>query len=454
MANTRKRKVVEALRRFLRDPNNWVTRDDAPAVHRQKLANLWSYALDLTGHDIAAALAAARDATMSGQQPGETRAAYTQRLGGVPSLAFGTTDPFGGVDKPQHFFQVALLVYTAGGFAAWGKLIGRLYEVYDAIRDLGHEPGHSTGGYDHGDIHADDLGAEFGSQLRITPGIPIGMYLRPQGESLPGAMDRLTHEASGTEVDKTPSASRASESFGSSPGSGSSGSELAVDGGFIRYDWGPAKKPAKTDAGTPDADPFEDDPTPEVDDSGTDDSGTAVYEYYPPGSTVPSKTETSSEPPIVDDSKQGNVWEGAMGLSSGTGAYWNSDWANPSKALPDPATLLRLLEERVWANRDPVNPDLSTVDQSLPGAGGLLPRRGNVDPVDESGSDKGGSVTTVTGGGAPINYNRAFPEFVQTAIEAGASVIIVQPPGGENDPHARTGRRKGLPGLLRKRSQR
>jgi hypothetical protein len=194
---------TEALRDYLRQPENRTTARDGQSLHKAAMSNIWDRALTLTHDDPMAALTVAMEAVKSGRQHGETKAEYVQRLDGVPSLAFGTGAPNAGVDKPQHFFATARESFAAaigtmdydpisrtwsppmtGIGEAYGNVVGRLYEVKDGIEGLWSR----TGGYDSGDVHADDLGAAFGAALASQFATPD--QLRP-GATLPRISDYL-----------------------------------------------------------------------------------------------------------------------------------------------------------------------------------------------------------------------------------------------------------------------
>lgn len=171
---------VEAVRDYLRQAENLVSAHDPQWRHREALVGIWHKALEVTSGEPLQAIKAAMDAVKSDRQPGETQAEHGHRLDGIPSKAFGAAEPYAGVDKPQHFFATALWSFSAalGGMEydpvtkAWsppmtgaGEIVGmaggRGWEVADLIRSVWK----GTGGYDRGDIRADDLGAAFGSAL-------------------------------------------------------------------------------------------------------------------------------------------------------------------------------------------------------------------------------------------------------------------------------------------------
>ena len=113
---------------------------------------------------------------------------------GLPSLAFGPTgSTYEGEDKLQHFFFSALMSLS------WGpkrtKSIGRLYEHFDAFKKAHFNYGT---GYSDGDVHADDLGADFGFNLLHSPTTSIRFFVRYPNETLGGAIGRLA--GSGTAV--------------------------------------------------------------------------------------------------------------------------------------------------------------------------------------------------------------------------------------------------------------
>lgn len=173
--------AVKQLRNSLRDPFNAVTSADSVGRHREVLLNVWNAAVDLAHGDAANALHLCKEALRSGRQPDETEDEYHAALNGIPSKAFGDTAPFTGVDKPQHFFATALTALSASAGTGLpsdgdvsgsgltnpfrgeliGKAAGRAYEVGDWIKSATS----NSGGYDKGDIFADDCGAKFGGRL-------------------------------------------------------------------------------------------------------------------------------------------------------------------------------------------------------------------------------------------------------------------------------------------------
>jgi hypothetical protein len=160
---------IWALREYLRAPENRVTASDPPQRHYEALERIWAESLRIADGDRQQALIIAREAVRSTQQPGESRADHLARLDGIPSRAFGTEPPYAGEDKPQHFFAAAAEAYAAAirqrdpeYGEAYAKSLGVAYEVGDAALGL---LGLDTGGYDQGDIHADDRGAEFGAAI-------------------------------------------------------------------------------------------------------------------------------------------------------------------------------------------------------------------------------------------------------------------------------------------------
>jgi hypothetical protein len=176
---------VDQVRDYLRQPEHRTTPEQSMAEHQRALDGIWNASLSASGGDVREALAVAKDAVRSTQQPGETHDQYTARLGGVPSQVFGTQEPNRGVDTPQHFFATAEVAYDASiGTMQYDMLTGwsppmtgvgegiamaagRGYEVYDEIRN---EVGNNPPGYDPGDVVADDHGASFGAALagRVT----------------------------------------------------------------------------------------------------------------------------------------------------------------------------------------------------------------------------------------------------------------------------------------------
>jgi hypothetical protein len=171
---------ITALREYLRDPDNRRTSADEPMLHYMALDRLWEKSLQLAEGNMLLALVLAQEAVRSAQQSGESRTEYLARLEGIPSRAFGSDKPYAGVDKPQHFFAVAAEAYAAAmkqRDPSYGedmaKSLGRAYEVGDAMKGVWHgvesalfgTPARPTGGYDDGDIHADDRGAKFGAAL-------------------------------------------------------------------------------------------------------------------------------------------------------------------------------------------------------------------------------------------------------------------------------------------------
>lgn len=155
------KRQIEALREFLRQPENRVTKTDPVSRHHDAMKSIWEQGLKLAEGDPKQALEICEEAVRSSQQPGESRQQYIRRLDGIPSHAFGIVPPYAGVDKPQHFFATAYQAYIAG--ESWGKTAGRAYEIKDLISDKLFGGGH--GGYDRGDIAADDRGAKFGAAL-------------------------------------------------------------------------------------------------------------------------------------------------------------------------------------------------------------------------------------------------------------------------------------------------
>jgi hypothetical protein len=193
---------TEALRDYLRRPENRTTATDKQSRHKAAMSNIWDRALTLTHDDPLAALTVALGAVRCGPQRGETDAERAQRMHGVPSLAFGTSPLNTGEDKPQHFFAAARESLAAaigtmdydpisrtwsppmtGIGEAYGNIVGRLYEVKDEIKGLW-----SKSKYDSGDVHADDLGAAFGAALASQFATPD--QLRP-GATLPRISDYL-----------------------------------------------------------------------------------------------------------------------------------------------------------------------------------------------------------------------------------------------------------------------
>lgn len=181
--------AIRQLRATLADPANAISPTDSIGRHREALANVWNRAVSLANGDPRKALEYSKEALRSGKQPYETDAEYKNVLNGIPSRAFGDAPPYGGVDKPQHFFASAQNAmgwpagYTAPGSfggpdSAQGNAAvaqmssqgaGRLYEAYDWVRGL--FSGKNTGGYDRGDIFADDCGAKFGAHVsEVTNG--------------------------------------------------------------------------------------------------------------------------------------------------------------------------------------------------------------------------------------------------------------------------------------------
>jgi hypothetical protein len=184
---------IKQLRAYLRDPAHAIGPQNTEAQHRQVLVNIWQQALQLSHHKAGRAMEIAKEAVRSEKQPYETHKQYTDALNGIPSKALGDTEPYRGVDKAQHFFASASLAYTtavgnaidrrAGELsvtaadAAKAELManaaGRAYEGLDWSKDLANRMANriglverkDTGGYDKGDIHADDRGAEFGAQM-------------------------------------------------------------------------------------------------------------------------------------------------------------------------------------------------------------------------------------------------------------------------------------------------
>lgn len=188
-----KAELIEQLRKHLRDEANKVGKHDSDDVHKQALERLWSLALEIADEHVMVALEIVTEAVKSERQPGETEADCRARLGGIPSKAFGTAGVYAGVDKPQHFFQLATITYKTN-FEDAGKAIGRLYEMFDGLRKM---VGKDTGGYDIGDIHADDLGVEFGSSLVKSPTTHVGLFLRHPDETQVDALIRLNGRING-----------------------------------------------------------------------------------------------------------------------------------------------------------------------------------------------------------------------------------------------------------------
>ena len=181
--------AIRQLRATLRDPANAVSATDSIGRHREALANIWNQAVGLADGDPRKAIEYSKEALRSVRQPYETDADYKSALNGIPSKAFGDTPPYAGVDKPQHFFASAQMAVgwpagykapgsfggpdSAQGNAAIGQVssqgAGRAYEIYDWFRGL--FTGKNTGGYDNGDVFADDCGAKFGTRLsEVTNG--------------------------------------------------------------------------------------------------------------------------------------------------------------------------------------------------------------------------------------------------------------------------------------------
>jgi hypothetical protein len=181
---------VEQVRDYLRDPHNSISSSDSVSKHQESLKNIWEKSLDVAKGNPGDALSIAKDAVRSTQQPGETKQEYTDRLNGIPSHAFGEGqfrgDSVEGVDKPQHFFGTAELAFnssfttdpetkmqTASPIAGEviGQLAGRAYEIKDWVTDLFLSQA-KHGGFDWGDVVADDAGAKFGSYLATSAGSP------------------------------------------------------------------------------------------------------------------------------------------------------------------------------------------------------------------------------------------------------------------------------------------
>ena len=160
------------LRQYLRDSRNVLSKDDPVSRHQEAMTQMWKEALGRARGDIAMALAVLSEATKSRQQHMESRREYKERLRGIPSKAFGDQHPNAGEDKPQHFWGSANNAYRLAkdllpepipkyyaGFLV--KVAGRAWETWDWARSLVK----NTGGYDLGDIYADDFGAAFGAAL-------------------------------------------------------------------------------------------------------------------------------------------------------------------------------------------------------------------------------------------------------------------------------------------------
>jgi hypothetical protein len=177
---------IEALRDWLRDPHYAIGSRSSTDVHRRQLEDIWEEALYLARGDIKEALTVAVEATKSGPQAGEVGkenrdrfpeeyARYQARLAGIPSKAFGSVDPFTGVDKVQHFFRSAELAIALEN-PGTAYLAGAAYEGLDWIRDVFGRK--DTGGFDQGDLWADNLGAMFGISLTFDRDRSISLFLQ------------------------------------------------------------------------------------------------------------------------------------------------------------------------------------------------------------------------------------------------------------------------------------
>jgi hypothetical protein len=184
------------LLKYLRDPKNVVGVKDPVEKHQRAVEGIWIEALRLTDGDVARALDLVREAVKSDRRKGETESEYKARLDAIPSLAFGPAGTKAqGVDKLQHFFGSAWVAYTWG--VGPSTNLGRIWERLDQVKDL---LGMSSGGYDMGDVHADDLGAEFGGNLLPSPTTSVRFFVRHPGETLGGAIQRLAGHGIGLRV--------------------------------------------------------------------------------------------------------------------------------------------------------------------------------------------------------------------------------------------------------------
>jgi len=80
MPNDQTNEQVQALREYLRQPENRVTAQDPISRHQEAMQGIWERALTLTNGDAYQALIVAREAVRSTQQPGESREQYLRRL--------------------------------------------------------------------------------------------------------------------------------------------------------------------------------------------------------------------------------------------------------------------------------------------------------------------------------------------------------------------------------------
>ena len=161
VSNHMHERQLEALRNYLRQDENQVTRRDSVQRHRDAMRGIWEFALSLTSGNIGGALDLCAEAVKSAGQEGEaTIIDYWNRLNGVPSRAFGSDPNYVGVDKPQHFFACARIAYRYGIGAA--VQAGFLWEARDWVKKLF---GSRSGGWSDGDIHADNLGSALGYVL-------------------------------------------------------------------------------------------------------------------------------------------------------------------------------------------------------------------------------------------------------------------------------------------------
>jgi hypothetical protein len=172
---------IEALREWLRDPENEIGSGAPTAVHRQQLEDIWHEALDIARGDIPEALSIAAIATDTDVAPGESRnrnagdarLLFQYRQDGIPSRAFGVHGDYVGEDKVKHFFRCAELAYKTH-FESGVRFAGKAYEAWNWVAGLWD----GTGKYDQGDIWADNLGAAFGMMLVDDPRHSIYRFLQ------------------------------------------------------------------------------------------------------------------------------------------------------------------------------------------------------------------------------------------------------------------------------------
>lgn len=223
-ADQRHSNPTEALRAYLRDPAHATSDADPVERHRTALASIWQCALIGAHGDERLALQHCLIAVRAVPYAGESSDDYTARMRGIPTHVFGTEPKVVGNDKPSHFIACALVAYlvaehtptpaaTGLGELA-GKSIGRLKEVADQVLAIVYDASDAAaealktishglidlpdvqrithGGYDTGDIAADDLGAAFGAALARakrdgSPAVDIRDYCAPEHAAVPTA---------------------------------------------------------------------------------------------------------------------------------------------------------------------------------------------------------------------------------------------------------------------------